>query len=154
MKKIVINSCYGGFGLSPLAIKRLAELEGKKCYFFKNDLKDNKHIPIGIKDIKNTLFFSAFTVPNPDEVMSSNEWSTMTPKEREKHNELYRSISLDSRPVKRDDPLLIQVVEELKDKANGAGAKLTIVEIPDGVDWEIDEYDGNEWVAENHRRWS
>jgi len=32
--KIVINKCYGGFGLSPLAIKELAKLNKKKCYFF------------------------------------------------------------------------------------------------------------------------
>jgi hypothetical protein len=28
-----------------------------------------------------------------------------------------------------------------------------VVEIPDGVEWEIAEYDGLEWVAEKHRTW-
>jgi len=58
------------------------------------------------------------------------------------------------RDIPRDDPILIQVFKELGDAANGFAADLKIVEIPDGVDWEIEEYDGNEWVAEVHRTWS
>jgi len=44
-------------------------------------------------------------------------------------------------------------VEELGEKANGQCADLKIVEIPDDVEYEIEEYDGVEWVAENHRTW-
>ena len=58
------------------------------------------------------------------------------------------------RDIPRDDAALIQVVEELGDAANGFAADLKIVDIPDGVDWYIEEYDGNEWVAERHRTWS
>lgn len=58
------------------------------------------------------------------------------------------------RNIKRDDPDLITVVKKLGDKANGKYSKLRIVEIPTDVDWEIEEYDGNEWVAEKHRTWS
>jgi hypothetical protein len=54
----------------------------------------------------------------------------------------------------RNDPDLIAVVEELGDRANGFAASLKIVEIPYGVEWQIDEYDGDEWVAEKHRTWS
>ena len=57
------------------------------------------------------------------------------------------------RDIPRDDAALIQVVEELGDAANGACADLKIVEVPDEVDWYIEEYDGNEWVAERHRTW-
>ena len=31
MNKVVINDCYGGFGLSEEANKRYAELSGKEC---------------------------------------------------------------------------------------------------------------------------
>ena len=58
------------------------------------------------------------------------------------------------RDIPRDDAALIRVVEELGDAANGACADLKIVEVPDDVDWYIEEYDGNEWVAERHRTWS
>jgi hypothetical protein len=37
--------------------------------------------------------------------------------------------------------------------ANGAHANLKIVEVPPDVEWQIEEYDGNEWVAEKHRTW-
>lgn len=59
-----------------------------------------------------------------------------------------------SRPDNRDDLDLIAVIEELGDKANGMFASLKIIEIPDNVEWEIEEYDGSEWVSEVHRTWS
>ena len=57
------------------------------------------------------------------------------------------------RDIARDDPILIQVVEELGIGANGKFAALKVVEIPNDVEWQIDEYDGVEWVAEKHRTW-
>jgi hypothetical protein len=56
--------------------------------------------------------------------------------------------------VERDDPYLVQIVREMGAEANGRFSKLKIVEIPGDVDWEIGEYDGNEWIAEKHRTWS
>ena len=53
----------------------------------------------------------------------------------------------------RDDPILVEVVEELGEKANARFAKLAITEVPDGVSWGIEEYDGQEWVSETHRTW-
>lgn len=44
--------------------------------------------------------------------------------------------------------------KRVSDKASGGFASLKIVEIPDDVEWEICEYDGLEWVAEKHRKWS
>jgi len=56
--------------------------------------------------------------------------------------------------ILRDDPLLVQVVEQLGSKvASGRYAKLAVVEVPDDVQWHIKEYDGTEWIAENHRTW-
>ena len=55
--------------------------------------------------------------------------------------------------IDRDDPDLIAVIEELGDKANGRFSTLRVVDVPDDVDWYIDEYDGLEWVAEKHRTW-
>ena len=53
----------------------------------------------------------------------------------------------------RADHKLVECVETLGDIANGSCAKLKVVEIPDDVEWEIEEYDGIEWVAEVHRTW-
>jgi hypothetical protein len=55
--------------------------------------------------------------------------------------------------IPRDDPILVQIVEEMGSNANGDYAELKVVEIPDDADWYIEEYDGSEWVAERHRTW-
>lgn len=113
MAKVVINSCYGGFGLSDEAIVRYAELKGIKLYIDKSDT-----------------------------------WFTKFYTERSMNNDSYYSPN-----IPRDDPDLLQVIDELGVKANGECAKLSIVEIPDNVKWQIEEYDGYEHVAEQHRTW-
>jgi hypothetical protein len=55
--------------------------------------------------------------------------------------------------IARDDPHLVQTVQELGEAANGKYAELKVVEVPDGVEWLIAEYDGWEHVAEAHRTW-
>jgi len=59
-----------------------------------------------------------------------------------------------SRDIERDDPVLVQLVRELGRNSWGPNAKLKIVRIPANVKWQIDEYDGNEWVSEQHRTWN
>ena len=89
--KLVINKCFGGFGLSDAAIKRYNEVTAQtltSCY-----------------------------------------------------------------DVERDDPALVQVVEELGAEANDGHSKIKVVEIPDGVEYEIVDYDGIEHIAEKHRTW-
>jgi len=54
--------------------------------------------------------------------------------------------------IPRDCPVLVEIVE--RGAADGAYADLKVVEIPDDVNWYIEEYDGLEHVAERHRTWS
>jgi hypothetical protein len=53
------------------------------------------------------------------------------------------------RNILRDDANLVAVVEGL----DPATTTLKVVDIPDDVDWVVQEYDGSEWVAEKHRTW-
>ena len=58
------------------------------------------------------------------------------------------------RELERNDSVLVEVVEALtSEKASGRFACLKVVEIPEDVDWYVEEYDGIEWVAEKHRTW-
>ena len=50
------------------------------------------------------------------------------------------------RYIDRADPVLVEVVEKLGDKANGTYAKLRIVDIPKGTLYRITEYDGYESI--------
>jgi hypothetical protein len=59
----------------------------------------------------------------------------------------------EDRVIPRNDPALIEVVEKLGEAANGFAASLKTVEIPEDVDWCIEENDGREWVSEKHRTW-
>ena len=53
----------------------------------------------------------------------------------------------------RSNPALVKCVEALGDKSSGGLSNLKVVEIPDDVEWEIDEFGGVEWVTEKHRKW-
>ncbi len=158
--KIVINKCFGGFGLSPGATKRLAELKGRKCYFFttprgeKGELLDG-HTPISMTRASKEVFWYAYDIPNPDEILPSQaNWHEMTQEQRQENNRVWNEHHIEhDRSLDRADPDLVQVVEELGKKADGDYAELKIVEIPDGVEYEIDEYDGQESIHETHRSW-
>ena len=54
----------------------------------------------------------------------------------------------------RAHPDLIAVIEEMGKAANGWASDIHIVEVPADVKWHIHEYDGMEYVAEDHRTWS
>ena len=70
--------------------------------------------------------------------------------------EMYRELSGKDYPNyddDRSDPYLVLTVERLGAIANGPFAELKVLEIPDEIKWLVEEYDGNEWVAEVHRTW-
>lgn len=142
IQRIVINSCYGGFGLSNEAILRYLELSG---------------IPVWNEVQSSIIPFKYWLVPpGPERVSdpSAEDWHNMTMQERQAHNQKYDTQIFNDRDVARDDPFLVKVVEEMGKQASGSHAELKIVEVPGDVDWIIEEYDGNEWVAEKHRKWS
>ena len=113
--KIVINKCYGGFGLSEEAVLLYAKKKGLNLIIERNKgLKLNHYY---LNEKKDGNYFS-------------------------------------ERDIQRNDLILIEVVNELGEKADGFCSELKIVEIPDDVEWIIEEYDGKEWIAEDHRRWS
>lgn len=138
--KVVCNRCYGGFSLSPEAEKLYIKKQRKELFFYhqtkyKNRDGVNEYTKIDSGDVRHdsthtyTADFGTSFQDHPD----SDYWS--------------------SRDIKRDDPILIQVIEELGSAANGAYADLQITEIPNGTDYIIEEYDGNEHIAENHATW-
>lgn len=152
--KVVINRCYGGFGISPSAVKRMAELNGRECHFFEMAARSNgKYAYLTLEQAEAAHgWWVAFDTEKPPE--QPKNWYELSQVEREAFNAEYERHSLPSgRELDRSDPILLQVIDELGEKANGAYAKLAVVEIPDGTDYTIEEYDGNEHVAEVHRTW-
>lgn len=126
--KIVINKCFGGFGLSSEAMKELIErncaaIETHAASEFngrREDVGSGYQMWSGIEDvlIKGD---TAYTFDNQ----------------------------------KRTDATLVALVEEWgSERTSSRLAKLKVVEIPDGTRYEIDEYDGIESIHETHSIWS
>ena len=108
--KVVINKCFGGFGLSEKAMRMLVERGHKEA-------------------IKAVEIF-----------------------EEERKKWKYWQLTLYSDTC-RHDPLLIAVIQELGDAANGPHAELKIIEI-EGPFYRIDEYDGSETVHTPDDEWT
>ena len=63
-------------------------------------------------------------------------------------------IKSDNYQQYRSNPRLIEAIEKVGlEEASGDLAVLDIREVPDDVDWYIDDYDGMESIHENHRSW-
>ena len=141
--KVVINQCFGGFGLSLMATVRMlqAEPEALSACSLSEWTRDNgtEFRPIeGVDGIRQV-----------GQVGRHHEhwWSDVV----ERDSVIYR---VGDGQKMRTSPTLIALVEKGDGSADGPNAKLGVVEIPDNINWEISEYDGNETVEESHRRWS
>ncbi len=55
--------------------------------------------------------------------------------------------------IARDHPELVATVEELGILANGPGADLQIVAIPEGIDWSINDVCGIEFISGAGKVW-
>lgn len=139
MKEVVINKCYGGFGLSDKAHKRYAEIKGITIY---PEPSTFGHI-------------NYYTVPAHERPpkLDARQFGALSMEERQAYNKRCASEHLYDHDIPRDDAALVQTVRELGKEASGRFASLKIVRIPDDIEWEIDEYDGLEHVAQVHETW-
>lgn len=153
--KVVINKCYGGFGLSHQAVMEYAKRKGMTLYAYAHPQTDcgcdwDKYILID-QTVKNDV--SIMATDQQDSIVVLNEYNghcIYYSTNRILENGTFPPKSyFDYYYIERDDPDLIAVVEELGEVADGFCSKLKIVEIPNGTDWAISDYDGMESVREN-----
>ena len=129
--KVILNKCYGGFGVSDAAYELYAQKKGIKLYRYVSDGRTlRKSSEDGL--LSYWLKKDHGTFPERD-----LNWDDV--------------LSLDERY--REDPTLVEAVEELGSAANGIYARLVVVDIPDGMDYVIDEYDGIETLHEKVKVW-
>lgn len=155
--KLVINKCFGGFGVSHACLWELIQRKAACVkvtpideYFGKGERKqewlarDREYLSRSEKP-------DPFLKTLPEGWQASFMGSVLYDLNAGKVygiNDRY-----DAAPA-REDPDLVALVEERGSEwASSSLAKLEVVSIPDGVDYEIDEYDGIESVHEKHRVW-
>lgn len=144
--KIVINGCYGGFSISIEAARHMSAAGSEQA---KKDVADY--------DAEIAAFEQYKASPQPR--VTDDKWRSSMFDIYVKHGGQppyhgYGYVEGFDSGYERTDPLLVAAVEALGDAANGSCAQLKVVEIPDGTDYELSEYDGIEHIAEKHRTWS
>jgi hypothetical protein len=128
--KVVINKCYGGFGLSFEAVKLYFKKKG--WTFFAADRWAGESGYVDISDVGGTnILIYYFKNHIPDMSNSAN----LTVAESNARFELAGHWYCGD--VDRSDPDLVAVVEELGYAANDRFSKLSVVEIPDDVEYYI-----------------
>jgi hypothetical protein len=136
--RVVINDCYGGFEISPEAAIWLYE-RGYDDGEFK--------IPVG-------AYFG-----NDDHSKQLEQWNLFLKGSLGERPLDLTCFTPDGRhvlqfkPLDRAHPLLVECVLTLGVRASGRLANLVVIEIPNGVQFTIEERGGNEWISEVHRTW-
>lgn len=135
--KVILNKCYGGFSVSHEGYMLYAKKNGLKIYAYDRRLT-NPCTYRRIKTCEDNFGITYFLRDYGETVDEKNiNWDDM----------IYLSTDF------REDNSLVEVVEELGEKASGKFGRLVVVEIPDGMDYVIDDYDGFETLHENVRVW-
>ena len=142
--KVVINKCFGGFGLSKEVLYR--SVQDNNSLIEKIEYGDNDF----------TSDWEKFIEDMDDTYKGYRTHSWYGPFLYDEENKVVYTFDDFPRDKQefRSNPELIRLVEELGEEASGEYAELAIVEIPDDVEWEIHDYDGMESIHEKHRTWS
>ena len=143
MVHVVVNRGYGGFGLSDKATRLYAKKKGITLYSNEDKYGLIHYYTVPVEE---------YEALSRDADLLRKEWGFDDPRVRDLQQKI-SSVYFYVRDFDRDDSALVDVVRELGEDAAGEFAELEIVEIPDDVDWFIDEYDGVETIRERHRSW-
>jgi len=158
---IVINECFGGFGLSNKAIVRYLVLkdipfiEIKEEYGSSNYYVNKNNVFDGLLCGNCNCDFNSCVCTNTTIL---NDFMHLKCTCDFKNTHTCRCISscyFSEYEIRRTDPILAQVVSELGTEANGMCARLCVKYLPKGTKYRINEYDGSEHIETEHDiRWS
>lgn len=145
--RVVINVCFGGFGLSDEAYEELIKL-GIPVRKYEQQVRGKNGLFNSPKNNEGKIIFDRELTPQGESRSNDFYWENRKDSSG-LHDRYWETWLYDD----RTNPLLIQVLEKMGKKANSRFAELKIVEIPDGTEYTVEEYDGREHIAETHRTW-
>jgi len=128
VQKVVYNNCFGGWGLKEEVIEWVRDNE--------QSLKEQ----YSEEDVEELV----------DQTLSGEQYPDGST------SRLSRTYIHDTY-LTRDNEVLVDIVSgntEYDGPVDGSHSELEVAEIPDGVSWTIDEYDGIETVRESARTFS
>lgn len=135
--KVILNKCYGGFDVSHKGYELYAKKKGISLYVYDKNYGTGDYRKLS-RAINDNFGVRYCTKDFGDYLKPTKEgWKFQ--------------LCLDDRH--REDPTLIEVVEELGEEASGRLGKLVVVEIPDGMKYVIDNYNGVETLHEDVPTW-
>lgn len=137
-RKVVYNSCYGGFGLSIEALVLYYKYKHpeKTLYFYQSKLGSDK-VSITLEEAKSDPLLIV-------DVLDKDFGSKVSDTDLDNYYE--HVVKPEPWDIERHDPVLVRVVEELgSEKASGICSSLAIADIGESL-YRIEEYDGFESV--------
>ena len=135
--KIVLNGCYGGFGLSYEAMFLYLHAKHQEAIFYAdvsiydNYTKVHKYQRVTLPEIRSSQFYMIYCT---------------TKDQGELIHQFPEDVD-DFHGIDRTDPILISIIETIgAEAASDIYSQLEVHDIPDGTLYKIDEYDGLETI--------
>ena len=135
--KIILNKCYGGFRVSKQGYLLYAKKKGLPLCAYECNSNTGLYEKVSIE---NHGGFGIY-------YFLKDFGDSFSPNEEDWRHEVYLNDK------HRTDPVLIEVIEEIGDLAIDIASCLVVVDIPDGMNFTIDYYDGYEELHEATPIW-
>lgn len=148
MQKVIINKCFGGYGFVPFTIQQYADAKGIKLYWYTRDCSRD------VGRAKEALISTTIDEINQRDDLLMDVYPIM----RDMGDAFILAwgensdliFEMPPKEMSRVDPVLIEIIERYGDQNVHGCYAPKVVEVPDGVAWVVEEYDGFESLHEAH----